>query len=49
MNRKNIDIIDFIENTLNCKLYSYQKEIVRNIYNKTGVVPNLIIPRRRIK
>lgn len=49
MNKKNTDVIKFIETTLDCKLYDYQKELVKNMYTKSGVLPRLIMPRRKTK
>lgn len=49
MKNKNIDIVKFTETILDCKLHDYQKELIKNIYAKSGVPSYLIIPRRRTK
>ena len=47
MKNKNIDIIKFIETTLDCKLRNFQKELIKNMYASSGVSSYLIMPRRK--
>lgn len=45
---KNIDIIEFAETILDCKLHDFQKELIKNMYSKSGVPSYLIIPRQKL-
>ncbi len=49
MNKKNINVIKIVETTLDCKLYDYQKELIKNMHTISGVPPHLIMPRRKTK
>ena len=45
---KNIDIIEFAETILDCKLHDFQKELIKNMHSKSGVPSYLITPRQKL-
>lgn len=47
MEYKNMNVIKIVETTLDCKLYDYQKELIKNMHTISGVPPHLIMPRRK--